>query len=194
MDRVVRKAAIIISLILTVTASTCLAQEPRLVKGLEFLTGFSKAKLHGQGNYLLYPLIFDVNFDLKQPLEKVGVRPPGLFQFGIEPFVSYVSEPRSDVETGAGFMLKFGILPETSRFQPFGRIGLGVLYMSLDTREQSTKFNFYEQGGVGAHYFLNNNFGLTMECRIRHLSNAGIRQPNHGINNLSYLLGVIYQY
>jgi len=188
------KNLIIISLLLSVTVTPCLAEETRLIKGFELLTGFSKAKLHGQGNYFVYPLIFDVNFDLKQHLGKMGVRPPGLFQFQIEPFVSYVSQPRKNVEAGTSFMIKFGILSETSRFQPFGRVGLGMLYMSTNTREQATKYNFFEQGGIGAHYFFDKNFGLTLECRIRHLSNAGIEQPNHGINNLSYLLGVIYQY
>jgi len=194
MHRIIKYTLLIIFFIFAGAVNVCLAEETRLIKGFELLTGFSKSKLHGQGNYYLYPVMFDVNFDLKQPLEKIGLRPPGLFQFEIEPFVSYVSEPRKNVEAGSALMIKFGILPETSRFQPFGRIGLGMLYMSLNTREQSTKFNFFEQGCIGAHYFFNKNFGLTMECRIRHLSNAGIRQPNHGINNLSYLLGVIYQY
>ena len=66
--------------------------------------------------------------------------------------------------------------------------------MSQHSREQSTQFNFEEQGGLGAHYFLKKNIAINGECRIRHVSNAGIDQPNHGINSLFFLLGATYQF
>lgn len=178
-----------------ITPKAAFSQESRLIKGFEVLTGFGKAKLtHDQGNYDIYPLIFDLSFDLKEPLEKAGFRSPGILQFQLEPFISYVSNPKDNYEAGTAFMIKFGLVPEDWKLQPFARAGLGMLFMGQNIDEQSTKFNFLEQGGLGATYFFDKNFGLTLECRYRHVSNMGIRYPNHGVNSLFYLLGVAYQY
>jgi predicted porin len=69
-----------------------------------------------------------------------------------------------------------------------------MVYMTNHTPEQSTQFNFISSGGFGAHYFFTKNTALTLEGRIRHLSNAGIKQPNHGINTYLALAGIAYKY
>lgn len=201
MHKIMKNSFIIVVLLATLVLSgVCRAEETekKCLTGIEFFTGFGKAKLHAQGNYFLAPFIFDLDFDIKPPierlLEKVGIKYPGLIQFQLEPFINAVYSPYGNAEVGNTFMFKIGILPETSKFQPYAKAGIGMLYMSQHTREQSTQFNFEEQGGLGAHYFIKKNLAINAECRIRHVSNAGIDYPNHGINSLFFLLGATYQF
>jgi len=196
MSRITRCTFIVIFLFLCFLFNISIAEnaKPRCLVAIEGLIGFGKAKLKEKGNYHLIPIIFDFDFDLKPLFKKTGISWPGLLQFQLEPFINIVSRPDNNVELGNAFMLKIGILPETSKFQPYAKAGIGLLYMSQHTPEQSTQFNFFEQGGIGAHYFFNPNTAFTAECRIRHVSNAGIKHPNHGINTLFFLIGTTHKF
>lgn len=178
------------------SSQICLAEEakPKSLEAIEFFTGIGWGKLRHEKNYRLTPFICDLDFNLKPLTKKFNFNPRSLLQFQIEPFVSYVSSPRNNVETGTSFLLKAGFLPQTSKFQPFVLGGVGMVYMSQHTIEQSTQFNFIENVGLGFHYFFQKNLAFTMEGRFRHLSNAGINSPNTGINSQFVLTGVSYQF
>jgi hypothetical protein len=163
------------------------------LKGIEVLTGFGKANLQDkEHHYQVYPLFVGFNFNLKPLVKKTGVNYPGLMEFILEPFVSYVAEPNSNAELGTNLLFKIGILPETSKFQPYLKGGIGVVYMTQHTREQGTQFNFNEYAGAGAHYFFKKNIALTAEYRYRHISNADIDKPNSGIDTHMGLIGLSY--
>lgn len=166
---------------------------PKSLKGFEVLSGFARSRME-KGKYRLYPLLVDLDFDLKDFFRSKGIRYYGLTEFQLEPFINTVVRPNSNIEAGTAFMLKIGILPETLKFQPYIKAGVGMLFMSQHTREMSTRFNFLEQLGAGAHYFLTKKLALTAECRYRHVSNAGIREPNHGMNTWFYLGGITYRF
>lgn len=169
-------------------------EKPLYRPNIEFLTGFGVAKLHDKNNYNVIPLFVDFDFNLKALTKKIGINPPSLIQFCLEPFVFGVSSPDSNAEVGNNFVFKFGILPETWKIQPYVKGGIGLLYMSQHTRAQGTQFNFNEFGGVGAHYFFTKNMAFTVEYRYRHISNAGIRDPNHGINTSLGTCGISYRF
>lgn len=166
----------------------------RWLQGIELLTGFSKGNLKDSKSYSTIPIIFDFDFDLNPLVKKIGINHWGLLQFQLEPSISPVFEPKANVEFGTGFILKIGILPQDSKFQPYVKGGPGLLYTTQHTREQGTQFNFFEYVGVGAHYFFTKNTALTVEGRYRHFSNCGIEDPNHGINSYFALVGLAYQY
>jgi len=168
--------------------------KPKCLEAVEFLTGFGWGQLHAIRNYNLYPLLVDFDFDLKPLLNKLNIRPPVLVQFQIEPFISVISSPKTNIETGTSFSLKIGLLPQTSKFQPYIKAGAGLDYMTLHTGEQATQFNFIEYGGAGIHYYFRKNTAITLEGRFRHLSNSGIDHPNHGINTYFALAGITYQF
>jgi len=166
-------------------------KEVKYFKGLEVLTGYGLAKLKSQqGNYQVIPLFIGFDYDLKPLVNKKYLTLPGLFQFVLEPFVSYVSSPNNNMEMGSNFLLKVGFLPETYRFQPYFKGGLGFLYMSQHTREQGSQFNFNEYAGLGAHFFLTKDLAFTFEYRFRHISNADIDKPNKGINTNFCIFGI----
>ncbi len=173
-----------------------LAQEKKqkCLEGIEFFTGFGWGKLRGKKDYHLTPFMVDFDFNLKPLTQKLNFNPRQLLQFQIEPFISFVSQPDNNVETGTSFLLKMGILPQTSKLQPFILAGLGMVYMTQHTREQSTQFNFTEQAGIGVHYFFRKNIAFTLEGRFRHLSNSGMKHPNTGINTQFVIAGISYQF
>lgn len=167
---------------------------PSSLESVELLTGFGWGKLRATDNYNLYPIIVSFDFSLKPFLKKFNIRPRQLAQFQVEPFISAVSSPNTNVESGASFFFKLGLLPQSSRFQPYAKVGAGIVYMSQHTREQATQYNFIEQAGAGLHYFFSKNTAFTLEGRLRHLSNAGIEHPNQGINTYFVVTGLTYQF
>jgi len=187
--------ALVLSLLF---AGTALADEAESSSGtleaIEILTGFSGAKIKEKGDLHVYPDMVAFDLNLKGLTQKFNFNPRSLLQFQIEPYLGYVAEPDSNAEIGTNFFLKAGILPQTSKFQPYIKAGIGMAYMTLHTREQGTQFNFTETGGIGFHYFLWKNTAITVEGRFRHLSNAGIDDPNSGINSYFGLGGITYQF
>jgi hypothetical protein len=176
--------------------TSCFAQEtnPRCLEAIEVMTGFGWGKLRVKDNYNLYPVAVDFDLSLKPLVNKFNFNPPVLLQFQIEPYLAGVSSPESGLETGVSFFIKIGLLPQTHKLQPYVKVGTGLSYMTLHTREQSTQFNFIDTASLGLHYFFNRNTAFTLEGRYRHLSNAGIDEPNSGINTAFILAGISYRF
>jgi len=170
------------------------AQEEKTagLKAIEVLSGFGLAKLEQQGDYHIVPLFVDFDFDLKPFIEKKGINDPGMLQFIIEPFASYVFDPYNNAEIGNNFALKIGLVPDNWRFQPYVKGGVGFMDLTQHFREQGTQFNFNEYAGFGLHYLFTKKLAFTLEYRYRHISNADIKQPNHGIGTNIGLCGVSY--
>jgi len=171
-----------------------------MFSSIDVLSGYAWSKLKPKvgeelrRDYDFYPVFVGLGFNLKDLTKRIGFNPPVTFEFQLEPYIAYVSSPDANVEFGNSFLLKFGLVPESWKLQLYGKAGVGMAYMTNHTHEQSTQFNFIESGGVGASYFISDHLALTVEGRIRHLSNAGIKQPNHGINTYFALAGVSYKY
>jgi len=184
----------ILFLLLVLLAGTSWAEEekPRSLAGIEFLTGFGVAKLEEKGSYHVIPFLVDLDFNLKPLTKKINIDPASLIQGVIEPFVSYVSAPENNAEIGNNFLIKIGFVPETWKFQPYFKGGLGLVYITQHTIEQGSQFNFNEYLGLGMHYFFKKNLAFTVEYRYRHLSNAGIADPNSGINTNYGICGISY--
>ncbi|MBU1727645.1 MAG: acyloxyacyl hydrolase [Candidatus Omnitrophica bacterium] len=164
------------------------------LSGVEFLTGYLWNNIKDQKRIQSFPILVDFNFDLKPLIKKLNISLKQLVQFQVEPYISYISQPHSNMETGVSFLLKLGLLPQTSKIQPYIKGGIGLDYMTLHTREQGTQFNFTEQGGVGVHYFFKKDTALTLEGRYRHLSNAGTGDPNGGINTYAIFTGITKEF
>ena len=77
-----------------------------------------------------------------------------------------------------------------TRWVPFLDIGAGVSATGISPPDLSGTFEFNLQGTAGVHWFLSDNFALTGEVRLIHLSCAGIHQPNAGANNIAFMIGV----
>lgn len=159
-------------------------------KELGVFSGFHWGSLKEKQDYEVIPAMLHFGFDLR-PLIKN--KSDILFEFIFEPFVNTVISPDYNAEIGNNFLLKFAF-PLTKRIYPYIEGGLGLVYLTQHTREQSTQFNFTDQGGVGITYFLKKNLSLNVGYRFRHISNASIKSPNSGINSDSVILGISFLY
>jgi opacity protein-like surface antigen len=154
--------------------------------GVEFFTGYLRGDLKELGDYECVPFLASFDFDIQSVFKRVGIDSD--IDFVIEPFLNTVVNPKSNIEVGTNFLVKY-TMPLTKKVKVYLKGGVGIIYMSLHTREQSTQYNFLPQIGVGFHYFLKENLALNFEYRYRHLSNASIKLPNKGIDADLFLTG-----
>lgn len=79
-----------------------------------------------------------------------------------------------------------------TRLVPFLDFGAGVMATSIGLPDLSTRFEFNEQGTVGAHWVFRDQLALTVEVRAIHISNARIREPNNGVNSVMGMIGLTW--
>jgi len=90
---------------------------------------------------------------------------------------------------GAAPLLRYNFTGLQRRV-PFIQGGGGVAATDIGRPDLGSTFESNVQGGVGVRYLLTQDVGLTLEYRYIHFSNAGIRQPNVGVNANVLLMGV----
>lgn len=75
------------------------------------------------------------------------------------------------------------------RWSPYLEAGIGMGHLDFDLRDQDDGLVFYPQVGIGANVRLTKNLAFNAGWRFHHMSNAGTRLPNNGINANVFLLG-----
>jgi hypothetical protein len=73
-------------------------------------------------------------------------------------------------------------------------LGAGVTATGIGPRDLSGTFQFNSQASAGLRWFVRDDLALTGEVRLMHVSNAGIREPNAGANNIPVMIGVTWFY
>ena len=96
-------------------------------------------------------------------------------------------QPTDGVGGGAAATLRYNWLHARPIF-PFVEAGIGLGGIDFDT-DQPDGFSFIVQAGGGVHWRLARSLAVTLQYRLQHLSNAGTRQPNNGINSHMLLFG-----
>jgi hypothetical protein len=139
--------------------------------------------LEGKGEYIHQTLAVDFNYQYNR-----NNRFWRYFQFQLEPFVSFVSSPDDNAEIGCVFFIKYTV-PWDFPLKPYVRGGSGVILLTQETKELSTMFNFASQIGCGVSCALP-RVNISLEYRLRHISNAEIKQPNDGIDDRIWLVGI----
>ena len=77
-----------------------------------------------------------------------------------------------------------------TRWIPFLDGGTGVAATGIGHPDLGSAFEFNTQAGGGTHWFIRDNIALTAGVHFVHISNAGISQPNHGMNGVMMMLGI----
>ena len=128
---------------------------------------------------------FLAGLDFSYPLKKEGWTRN--FSFQLEPFLAFLTSPDTSVEVGCSAFLKYTI-PLNFPLKPYIRGGTGVVYLSQETAEQGSQFNFVDQICYGVAYE-KGDIRISFEFRNRHISNLDIQEPNSGINSKVWMLG-----
>jgi hypothetical protein len=99
--------------------------------------------------------------------------------------------PSSRYAAGETTVLRYNFATGT-RWVPFLDIGAGILGTDIGHPDLGTTFEFNEQFGPGVNFFWRKNSALTFQYRFTHFSNAGIREPNQGVNEQMFYAGVTW--
>ena len=105
------------------------------------------------------------------------------------------SEPKTAYGVGVTPKLEYR-LTGFGRLRPYIEGGGGPLWTDLGGRvpEQPGQFNFVVWGGAGCAWLLTPQWALNVGYRFVHISNAGTRTPNSGLNFGLPLVGISYSF
>lgn len=116
----------------------------------------------------------------------------GVLEYKVEASLGYITTLNNRGLLGISPVgLRYN-LTSAGRLAPFVEGQLGVAYADIPKHIQGTRFSFTESAGIGFRYFVSERTAVELSGRFRHLSNAGIKEPNPGINDVYVLIGVSY--
>lgn len=110
----------------------------------------------------------------------------------LEPQFNLVATIRPlDIEFGSNIGLRYyeQLAPGFLLYQ---MLGSGPHYITADLPRQARGFIFSDNLAVGFFKQLHKEkpLSLNMQFRVRHISNAGLKLPNSGVNTLNVLVGL----
>ena len=118
----------------------------------------------------------------------------GQLALGAELIAFHASEPITAY--GIGFTPKLVYTATNlNRVRPFIEAGGGPVWTDLGGRvpEQPGQFNFLVWGGAGGAYYFTPRWAVQAGYRVMHISNAGTRAPNSGLNFGLPFIGLSYR-
>jgi lipid A 3-O-deacylase len=118
----------------------------------------------------------------------------GNFEWRMEVFGGMQYHPNVNTDgwlIGLTPHLRYNFATGTS-WIPFVDAGAGVTATGIAHPDLGGTFEFNEQVGLGAHWFVRDNLALTGEVNYMHMSCAGINKPNHGLNDVIGMIGLTW--
>jgi len=108
----------------------------------------------------------------------------GQLMLGAE--IVYIQFQEPELTHGVGFTPKIKWMFEgTGRLRPYIEFAGGPFYTDLGGQipEESARFNFILTAGGGLSWFFTSQLSFNVGYRFHHISNAGTRYPNLGLNS-----------
>jgi Lipid A 3-O-deacylase (PagL) len=119
----------------------------------------------------------------------------GTFEYGAE-FQPLFLIFQEDTVYGLHFsplLMRWNFQRPRTHIVPFFEFGGGMLFTRDKVPERSSRFNFTPQAGFGVSFNAGRS-GVTFQLKYMHISNAGIKKPNPGINSIQMLAGYEWIY
>ncbi|MGB4189769.1 MAG: acyloxyacyl hydrolase, partial [Syntrophales bacterium] len=145
-----------------------------------FVTGFGYSTV-SEGKYLPVPLIVHLGTDMGRWFPSLANN-RGVLTVFLEPQVNPVFGYETRLEAGASLGLKYRY-PLTDALSVYGLYSAGFLFLTADTVDQANGLNFANSVGAGISVRIMPGAALDLGFRIRHVSNADLREPNCGIDS-----------
>jgi len=134
------------------------------------------------------------NLGLRYGIVITSPRGPGFLrgqlEYALDAVPAWAIVQKTNTAYGAGvnpFAFKW-ILTTPKKVKPYFEIEGGTLFTNTDVPEGTSRVNFTSSGALGAH-FLGERHNWTAEVRFMHISNAGLSDPNPGINTIQVRIG-----
>jgi Lipid A 3-O-deacylase (PagL) len=106
--------------------------------------------------------------------------------------IYYVAQPGENAfgVSFTPFDLKYNFTAPGT-FTPFLELGGGVLFTNHDVPPGTNGVNFTPQAGLGVHMPMSGTqHHVTLEMKYVHISNAGLSEPNPGVNTIQFKVGI----
>ena len=116
----------------------------------------------------------------------------GNVELDVEPMLLLNYQPRSGWAAGGSLLLHYNFLAAGESLVPFVEGGGGASHLDFDLTSQSDGFTFPLQASLGLHAFASPRAAVTASVGYYHLSNAGLRYPNWGINTVMIRIGATF--
>jgi len=195
-ENTLRRIAIVLAA-LTVLATAAVAraaedkpaptlQEDRFFNEVGFITGFGYSKIR-EGDYLPVPLMVHMGMDLNRWFPSLKDH-RGVLTVFIEPQFNLAFGTDFDIEAGVGIGLKYRYsLNDVTSI--YGLASVGSSRYHRNTKDQADGFVFADTVGVGIALAVMPGACLDLGVRLRHLSNADLKEPNFGIDTIIGTVG-----
>jgi hypothetical protein len=115
----------------------------------------------------------------------------GRFEYAIEAVPVFVLFQPANTAFGAGVSplgLKWNFATR-GQVAPYFELNGGTLFTSHEVPPGTSKVNFTDAAAFGVQ-FLGPRHALSLEARYLHISNAGLTNPNPGVNTVEIRLGI----
>jgi hypothetical protein len=115
----------------------------------------------------------------------------GRFEYAVDAVPAFLVFQPANTAYGVGFNpidLKWNFATRSS-FVPYLELDGGTLFTNHNVPTGTNAVNFTTSGVFGLH-FLGPKYNWSIEARYIHISNAGLANPNPGINTFQVRLGV----
>lgn len=115
----------------------------------------------------------------------------GRFEYAVDAVPAFVVSQPANTAYGVGFNpvnLKWNFATR-GRVVPYLELSGGTLFTSHDVPTGTDRVNFTSSAALGSH-FLGESRNWSVEVRYMHISNAGLSDPNPGINTVQVRLGI----
>ena len=115
----------------------------------------------------------------------------GRFEYAVDAMPVFLAFQPTNTAYGAGFNplgLKWNF-ERHGRFSPYLELGGGVLFTNHDVPQYVNTVNFTPSTALGVH-ILGAKYNWSVELRYLHISDAGLTNPNPGINSVQVRLGI----
>lgn len=157
------------------------------------------------GRFRSAALFTGIGFELNQPdrYSPVYLAADLSWQFGRTPrkdFLAFYLEPQFnpvlttrplDIEFGCNIGLRY-YQRLTPRLLLYEMIGSGPHYITAELPSQANGFIFSDNAAIGIYVQPKPDkpFFWNFQVRFRHLSNASLKRPNSGVDNINLILGL----
>ena len=161
------------------------AQEPAPArfKTEGFLVGYGPT-FSDNTNYRVYYLTGDWSWSFSKPKRR------DFLSIYFEPQVNLVRTDRPwDMEFGANLGLR-NYVRINDGFYFYQMLGSGPHFITAELDRQATGFIFSDNLALGVLKRMDKELMLNLQFGVRHISNAGLKLPNRGVNTLNFRVGL----
>ena len=115
---------------------------------------------------------------------------PAPLRFKVEAGIGSTWTKEKEVMASAGiFALYFLDRFAGHGFKPYVEGGIGGIYTGWKVEGQGSHLNFNPQMGIGTEFSIGPTATYSVALRLHHISNAGLKKDNRGVNSIVFVIG-----